>query len=152
MNEQMRCKYGTGGVDKKNSEGYSDPTAYEALTNIKKEDKLFKPLVYICSPYSGDVERNAKMAKLYSRFAVIERNAIAFAPHLLIPQYLSDDAPEERELALFMDMVFLCKCNELWVFGENITNGMQREINKAKKRNMTIRYFTEDMEAVETCN
>ena len=83
MNEQMRCKYGTGGVEKKNSEGYPDPTAYEALTNIKKEDKIFRPLVYICSPYAGDVEKNTERAKLYSRFAVIERNAIAFAPHLL---------------------------------------------------------------------
>lgn len=60
MNEQMRCKYGTGGVDKKNSEGYPDPTAYEALTNIKKEDKIFRPLVYICSPYAGDVEKTLK--------------------------------------------------------------------------------------------
>ena len=147
MNEQMRCKYGTGGVDKKNSEGYPDPTVYEALTNIKKA-KVFKPLVYICSPYAGDVERNTERAKLYSRFAVIERNAIAFAPHLLLPLYLSDDDPKERELALFMDIVFLGKCNELWVFGENITKGMQMEIDKAKKRHMRIRYFTEDMEEV----
>ena len=151
MNEQMRCKYGTGGVDKKNSEGYPDPTAYEALTNIKKEDKVFRPLVYICSPYAGDVERNTERAKIYSRFAVIERNAIAFAPHLLFPMYLSDDNPAERELALFMDIVFLGKCNELWVFGENITKGMQMEIDKAKKRRMTIRHFTEGMEEVETC-
>ena len=151
MNEQMRCKYGTGGVDKKNSEGYPDPTVYEALTNIKKEDKVFKPLVYICSPYAGDVERNIEKAKIYSRFAVIERNAIAFAPHLLFPMYLSDDNPAERELALFMDIVFLGKCNELWVFGENITKGMQMEIDKAKKRRMTIRHFTEGMEEVETC-
>lgn len=152
MNEQMRCKYGTGGVDKKNSEGYPDPTAYEALTNIKKEDKIFRPIVYICSPYTGDIKRNTERAKLYSRFAVIERNAIAFAPHLLFPLYLSDDVPAERELALFMDIVFLGKCNELWVFGENITKGMQMEIDKAKKRRMTIRYFSEDMEEVETCN
>ncbi len=151
MNEQMRCKYGTGGVDKKNSEGYPDPTAYEALTNIKKEDKVFRPLVYICSPYAGDVERNTERAKIYSRFAVIEKDAIAFAPHLLFPMYLNDDDPAERELALFMDIVFLGKCNELWVFGENITKGMQMEIDKAKKRRMTIRYFTEGMEEVETC-
>jgi hypothetical protein len=150
MNEQMRCKYGTGGVDKKNSEGYPDPTAYEALTNIKKE--AFKPLVYICSPYAGDVEKNTEKAKLYSRFAVIERNAIAFAPHLLFPLYLSDDDPAERKLALFMDIVFLGKCNELWVFGGQITKGMQMEIDKAKKRHMTIRYFTDDMVEVETCN
>ena len=151
MNEQMRSRYGTGGVDKKNSEGYSDPTVYKALTNIKKRDKVFKPLVYICSPYAGDVVKNTERAKLYSRFAVIERDAIPFAPHLLLPQYLSDDDPEERELALFMDIVFLGKCNELWVFGENITEGMQREIEKAKTRNMAIRYFTEEMKEAEPC-
>ena len=148
MNEQIRCKYGSGGVDMKNSEGYSDPTAYEALTNIKKKDNDFKPLVSICAPYAGDVERNTERARLYSRFVVLERNAIAFAPQLLLPLYLSDDDPEERELALFMDIVFLGKCNELWVFGDNITNGMQREIEKAKSRRMPIRYFTEDMEEV----
>ena len=148
MNEQIR--YGHGGVDKKNSEGYSDPTAYEALTNIKKE--VFRPIVYICSPFAGDVERNTERAKLYSRFAVLERNAIAFAPHLLFPLYLFDDDPEEREIAMFMNMVFLGKCNELWVFGEDITNGMEQEISKAKKRRMIIRYFTEDMEEAETCN
>ena len=51
-----------------------------------------------------------------------------------------------------MDIVFLGKCNELWVFGEYSTKGMQMEIDKAKKRHMTIRYFTEDMEEVETCS
>ena len=51
-----------------------------------------------------------------------------------------------------MGIVFLGKCNELWVFGETITNGMQREIDKAKKRRMTIRYFTEELEEVTTCN
>ena len=150
MNEQM--KYGTGEVDKKNREGYPDPTAYQALNNIKKKEKIFKPLVYICSPYTGDVEKNMEKAKLYSRFAVMERNAIALAPHLLLPLYLSDDDPEERELALFMDIVFLGKCNELWVFGKTITNGMQLEIDKAKKRRMTIRYFTEELEEVAACN
>jgi len=39
MNEQMRSKYGTGGVDKKNSEGYSDPTVYEAWTVNTFSDK-----------------------------------------------------------------------------------------------------------------
>lgn len=150
MNEQRKIKYGNGDVDKKNSEGYSDPTVYEALTNIQREERTFRPLVYICSPYSGDIEGNTLKAKAYSRFAVMEKNAIAFAPHLLLPLYLSDDDPEERELALFMDSIFLSKCNEVWVFGEKITSGMQREIDKAEKRRMVIRYFTEDMEEVRT--
>jgi len=82
----------------------------------------------------------------------MEKNAIAFAPHLLLPLYLSDEDPEERELALFMDSIFLGKCNELWVFGAEITGGMQCEIDKAEKRRMVIRYFTEDLEEVKTCS
>ena len=62
------------GINKYNSEGYYDPTVYEALSNIEKEEKaarrVYRPLVYICSPYAGDVERNVNMARVYSRFAV----------------------------------------------------------------------------------
>ena len=48
------------GVSRYNSEGYYDPTAYEALTKIVQEEKAarYRPLVYICSPYSGDTEGN----------------------------------------------------------------------------------------------
>ena len=58
--------------DKQNQEGYDDPTAYEAITNIEQEERAlraFRPIVYICSPYSGDVEHNVKAAQGYSRHA-----------------------------------------------------------------------------------
>ena len=146
MNEQIR--YGPGAVPRRNSEGYQDPTAHKALLSIKKEDRVFRPLVYICSPYAGDVEGNTAQARAYCRFAMMEKNAIPFAPHLLLPQYMEDSDPQQRELAMFMNMVFLGKCNELWVFGERRSEGMQQEIAKAKKRRMTIRYFTEEMQEV----
>ena len=142
MNEQIR--YGPGAVPRRNSEGCQDPTAHKALLSIKKEDRAFRPLVYICSPYAGDVEVNTAQAREYCRFAVM-KNAIPFAPHLLLPQYMEDNDPEQRELAMFMNMVFLGKCNELWVFGGRRSEGMQQEIAKAQKRHMTIRYFTEEI-------
>ena len=45
-------------IDKYNSEGYYDPTSYEAMTNVAKADKqsAFRPLIYICSQFSGDTE------------------------------------------------------------------------------------------------
>ena len=51
-------------IDKFNSEGYYDPISYEAMTNVAKADKqsAFRPLVYICSPFSGDTERNSEQA------------------------------------------------------------------------------------------
>ena len=60
-------------INKFNSEGYYDPTAYEAMTAIEKEEqalRAFRPIVYICSPYAGDVEKNVAAAQIYSRFAV----------------------------------------------------------------------------------
>lgn len=131
------------GISKYNSEGYVDPTAYAAVRSIEKEAKKWRPLVYICSPYSGDVDANTAKARRYCRFAV-DKGAIPLAPHLLFPQFMSDRT--ERELALFMDIVLMGKCEQLWVFGEERSSGMQAEIDKAKKRHMQIRYFTEEME------
>lgn len=130
-------------ISKFNSEGYFDPTTYEALTNVEREEKAarYRPLVYICSPFSGDISGNIDKAKRYSRFAV-DQKAIPLAPHLLFPQFMDEDT--ERELAVFMDMVLLGRCKEVWVFGSHISEGMAAEIEKAKRKQIKIRYFTED--------
>lgn len=134
------------GINKFNSEGYFDPTAYEALATIEKEAKsqrAFRPMVYICSPLSGEIERNTENARKYCRFAV-DSGCIPIAPHLFFPQFMSDEKTDERNLALFMDVVLLSKCAQLWVFGDRCSKGMNIEIAKAKKKNQPIRYFTED--------
>lgn len=45
-----------------------------------------------------------------------------------------------------MNWVLMSKCVELWVFGENISVGMKAEIDRAKRKHMRIRYFTEELE------
>lgn len=134
-------------ANKYNAEGYYSPTEYEALTNIEKEEKSanFRPIVYICSPYSGNVNHNIEMARKYSRFAV-DKHYLPIAPHLLFTQFMDDTIPEERETAIFMNFVLMSKCVEMWVFGDVISKGMQSEINRAKRKNMKIRYFTEELE------
>jgi hypothetical protein len=101
-----------------------------------------KRLVYICSPYSGDRLTNTEKAKRYSRFAV-DAGAVPFAPHLLLPLYMKEDS--ERGQALYMDLVFLGRSDELWVFGNQISSGMQTEIDRAHALKMPVRYFSEDM-------
>ena len=61
---------------------------------------------------------------------------------------MNDNDRKERDLALFMDIVLLSKCAELWVFGEKITSGMSIEIEKAKRKGQPIRYFSESCEEV----
>jgi hypothetical protein len=136
--------------DKQNQEGYDDPTAYEAITNIEQEERAlraFRPIVYICSPYSGDVEHNVKAAQGYSRYAV-DKGCIPLAPHLLFPQFLQEDKPKERLLGLLFGNALLSKCSEVWVFGSRITPGMETEIKRARWKNQRLRYFTEECEEV----
>lgn len=136
-------------MDKYNAEGYFDPTAYEALSRIEREERKanYRPLVYICSPYSGNVDFNITNARIYCKYAV-DHKCIPIAPHLLFPQFLNDEEPTDRELAMFMNMVLLSKCEELWVFGNTISQGMGQEIAKAEKRRMKIRYFEYELKEV----
>ena len=137
-------------VDKFNSEGYYDPTAYAAMSTVEKEERAlraFRPIVYICSPYAGEIEKNVKAAQEYSRFAV-EKGYIPIAPHLLFPQFLNDANPKERQLGLFFGNALMSKCSEVWVFGSRITAGMEDEIKRARWKNYRLRYFTENCEEV----
>lgn len=142
------------GIDKYNHEGYSDPTTYEALTNIHRDEMAadkkaaYRPLVYVCSPYAGDTQNNINNARKFSRFTA-EQNAIPVTPHLMYPQFLDDGDQDEREMAMHFNYVLLGKCNELWVFGGVISKGMAREIGVAKKRRMKIRWFNWEMKEVE---
>ena len=123
------------GISRYNSEGYYDPTPHKALSNIEKESRVWKSLVYVASPFAGDIARNTENAVRYCRFAV-DSGSIPLAPHLFLPRFMSEAT--ERDAVMFMNMVFLGRCEQLWVFGERITDGMAAEITKAKKRRIPI--------------
>lgn len=137
-------------VNKFNAEGYHDPTVYEALTNIEKDEKekKRKRIVFICSPFAGDIEGNTLRARRYGRFAVMEK-AVPIIPHLMYPQFLDENEASERQLGIDMGLVLLGKCHEIWVFGDRISSGMTVEIKKAKKWNIPIRYFSIECEERE---
>jgi len=128
---------------KYNSEGYPDPTAYAALSKVSN----FRPIVYICSPYAGDIEANVEKARRYCRIAS-ERGYIPVAVHLLFPRFLNDSDPEERELGLFFGNALMSKCAEVWVCGERISPGMDEEIKRARRKGYRLRYFDNNMKEV----
>ena len=99
------------------------------------------PMVYICSPYSGNTQRNSELARRYCRLAV-NRGCIPLAPHLLLPQFLSEAT--ERELAICIGLHLLEKCQEVWICGNRISEGMRREIARAKEIGLTIRNIKEE--------
>ena len=112
------------------------------------ENPIFRPLAYICAPYSGNKSLNIKTAIHYAEQAY-KNGAIPVTPHLLFP-FMDDRDLEQRKDALFMDIILLGKCQEVWVFGCEITEGMKREIEIAEKRKQVIKYFTSDGLEVKT--
>ena len=97
-------------------------------------------LVYIASPYAGDIPNNVERAKRYCKQA-LEQGVIPIAPHLLYPQFLKDSDPAERSLGLRAGLELLVRCDEMWVFGGEISPGMSREIQFAQGRGIPIRQW-----------
>ena len=130
---------------RRNAEGYLDLTAFEALKRAERRRFGYRPLVYICSPYSGDVEANIAVAREFCRVAV-ERRKIPFASHLLFPQFMNDNNPAERELAMFFNRILLAHCEAVWVYAAHVSAGMRLELDWAHSLGLPVKYFTTDFQ------
>lgn len=106
-------------------------------------------LIFIASPYAGDIERNIEYAKQACRHVLDKGNAF-FCPHLLYPQILDDNNPEERKLGIRLGKEVLAKCDELWAFSNHISSGMFKEIEYARERGIPVKRVMQlDMETKE---
>lgn len=108
------------------------------------KDARGRPLAYIASAYSGDIQRNTKASRIYSRFAV-EQGYAPLNQILNLVGVLSDETG--RDTALEIDLVLLRKADQLFVFGEP-TAGMKLEIAEAEKCHIRTRYFTKQLEEI----
>lgn len=101
--------------------------------------------VYICSPLRGDLERNISKANGYCLFAA-KQFVIPIAPHVMFAGFLDDNIPEERELGIKMGLALLKHCDEVWVFGNRISQGMEFEVKAAEELNIPVQYFNDKCE------
>lgn len=97
-------------------------------------------IVYICSPYRGETERNITYARDLVRYVV--QYGVPICPHLYLPQVLDDSNPAEREQALHIGLQLLSCCDVLLVGARyGISEGMQAEIDRATELGMLVRYL-----------
>ena len=143
------------GINKYNSEGYYDPTVYEALVNIEKAEKsarrVYRPLVYICSPYAGDVERNVNMA---GHTAALRYGIPVFPLPLTCSIRSSWMTPSQQSGNL--------PCSWEWCCSQNVSRcgcsaasyhrGCGQRLRKRKKEKIPVRYFTEELEEMPCAN
>ena len=96
-------------------------------------------LGYICSPLRGEIEENIKKAHKYCEYAA-GCDVIPLAPHTIFTAYLDDTIKEQREQGLKMGLELLKRCDEIWVCGDEVSQGMQGEIDLATKLNIPTVY------------
>ena len=97
--------------------------------------------VYVCSPLGGDVEYNLQRVKRYTEYA-LKCGTAPVVPHFYA-LCLNDHDPIERNIGLAAGLSLLWFCDELWLFGEEITAGMKRELAFCKNLSIRIRRVRE---------
>lgn len=96
--------------------------------------------VYVCSPMHGDIIRNRKRAKEYSKY-VYKSGCIPIAVQFYLENATGlSEAKGDRKELLRLGKEMLNICDELWYFGDYISEGMKGEIELAKELGIKIRY------------
>lgn len=114
--------------------------------------------IFVCSPYRPTSKteecRKDELAANISR----TKNAcrilatlgfLPLAPHLYFTQFLKDEDAQERNNGMKFGMRWLEDADELWVFGNTISEGMAAEIEKAHELNKPVRNLPEPGRVVE---
>lgn len=93
--------------------------------------------VYICAPLEGDVAVNLQQANRYAEYAM-KCGVAPVAPHFY-SQFMNYSKPRQLEAGVKAGHSLLWFCDELWIFGEEITKGMNAEIQFCKTLNIKTR-------------
>lgn len=108
-------------------------------------------LIYVASPFAGDIKKNVELARNVCRY-VMQCGHAFFAPHLLYPTVLNYQMPEERSLGIAMGLEVLSHVDELWVFGTQVSAGMKMEIDQAAQLGIPIKMLDMSMPTAEECH
>jgi DNA polymerase-3 subunit epsilon len=96
--------------------------------------------VYVCHPFSDDVEGNIEAVRDISR-QLLDEGVFPVAPHLYLPQLLDESTERERALGVCLEM--LDTCDEVRAFGGRVTAGMKRELEHAMARGLPVHFVRE---------
>ena len=97
--------------------------------------------VYVCAPLGGNVESNLKKVRAYTEYA-LRCGTAPVVPHFYA-LCLDDNDPKDREIGLAAGLSLLWFCDELWLFGDTVTEGMRAELKFCKNLNIRVRKITE---------
>ena len=104
-------------------------------------------VAYIAHPISGDITGNLKKIEAIGReINLKELDVVPFAPYYFDCNTLNDDIESERERGIKNDIALFKKgfIDELRLYGDRISNGMEHEIKLCQELFIDIVPMTEE--------
>ena len=107
-----------------------------------------KKLVYVSSPSMEDDKGNIEDARRFCNY-VFNCGAVPFAPQLFFPQFLDTTFRGNRtKFIINSGIVVLAECDELWAFGDKISETMRLELQVADGLAIPMKFFNNACEGV----
>lgn len=98
--------------------------------------------VYVCSPFrptavseaDREAEQRPNIERALKACRILAMMGIQpLAPHLYFTRFLKDELAAERAAGMKFGLSWLEQADEIWVFGDTVSEGMAQEIAKAKE-------------------
>jgi hypothetical protein len=88
--------------------------------------------VFIAHPVAGDIQGNIEKILAICK-QVHNKDIVPVAPYLVSLQYLNDNATEDREPGIDANLETFHRkyIDELWLYGDRISKGMEQEVKLA---------------------
>ena len=128
---------------KYNASGCPDPTACAVFSRLEQERKWklygFIPIAYIYAANACE-----QTLHRYCAIAMAE-GRIPLAPQLFFDHGATSDDEDTQEKLMYWGLILQSFCQEVWCFGSERTPTLQKELYKAKHRNIKIRFFDDNL-------
>ena len=121
------------------------------ITRMAEEGNKNMRKVYICSPYRDDPKKNIENAIRYCRMAEIY-GKLPIAPHVYFTRVFPDETPRARQIGTLWGRDLMQYCREIWIFCNELTEGMIEEIAYAKKLKLRMKFYNTKMEEITNDN
>lgn len=105
-----------------------------------------RKIVYIYHPISNNYKENVIKIRDILRELSIKGEVVPFAHYLLEFEYLDDTNQDERSIGMGNNQEFFYQklIDEIWVYGEYISNGMEEEIRLAMELGIPVKFKTKE--------
>ena len=100
------------------------------------DEVVMRKRVYVCHPFAGDQFRNIERVREIS-MELLDEGVLPIAVHLYLPQLIDETTGREFALQLCLEMLTIC--DEVRVFGDEVTAGMEMEIREANRLGIPVK-------------